>query len=111
MIENQATYNKHPGFLEYLRSADGLLVYMKELKGLLSGSDHGYRYWLELAAEVPQIPSRIQPTEVLFPVEYRLGQWFESKSMHEEARQAYLKAYEIDPVFAPTKQAVERLTR
>ncbi|WP_169334345.1 tetratricopeptide repeat protein [Rubritalea marina] len=111
LVKKEGKYHKHPAYLEYIRSLDGLLIYSKELKSRLVSQDHAKLYWLQLAAETPNIPSRIQPLEVIYPMQYRLGEFFEAQGDSEAALEAYRAATVKDPIYLPAHQAVERLSK
>ncbi len=99
-----------PYYPHMLMSLKTLMIYHNELAALREEeSGVGAMNWYNEAIDLQLGPSRLFPPNILYPLEYKLGRFYESKGDKLKAYESYAKANKRMPSHKASKVASERL--
>jgi len=94
----------------YLMSLKTLSVYHNELAAMREEkSGVGVVNWYNEASDLQLGPSRLFPPNILYPMEYRLGKYHESRKELKKAMVAYSEGLKRMPSHQASKVAFERI--
>ncbi|MEO1857843.1 MAG: tetratricopeptide repeat protein [Rubritalea sp.] len=95
----------------FMPALSSLIVLHKELTAQLSEKDGLAYNWYQAAIEALPAESRLLPSEILFPVEYRMGLYQKKVGMAEEAKASFKKALERRPLYLKAQVELDALKR
>ncbi len=102
--------SKKAYYPHYLMSLKTLSVYHNELAAMREEkSGVGVVNWYNEATDMQLGPSRLFPPNVLYPIEYRLGKYHESRKELKKALKAYAQGHKRMASHQATKIALKRV--
>ena len=108
LTQSQADYRGRPYYAHYLVLLQSLKIYRAELLAEIAGDEGAYGFYQE-AIDKQLLPNRYFPPLMLYPIEYKLGQYHERQGDLKRARGAYQLAYQRMPSHKKSKLAYEKL--
>ncbi len=94
----------------YLMSLKTLSIYHNELAAMREEkSGVGVVNWYNEAIDLQLGASRLFPPNILYPMEYKLGRYHESRKELKQAMDAYAKSHKRMPSHQASKQSIERV--
>jgi tetratricopeptide (TPR) repeat protein len=106
--DKRAQIRNQPYFNQYLILVKSLKVYHFELTAEMAG-DLGAYSFLQDAIDQQAQPTRRYPPNILYPMEYKLAEYYENKGNIKKARETYKLAHERMPSHPESRLAYERL--
>lgn len=107
LTKTQAEHRGQPYYGHYLVLLQSLKTYRAEFLAEIAGEDGAYGFYEE-AIDKQLLPNRYFPPSVLYPIEFKLGQYFEKRGDLNKAREQYQKAYQRMPSHQGTREAYEK---
>lgn len=110
LSDQRSEIRSKPYYAQYLMLVKALRVYHAELSAEIVGDTGAYSFFQE-AIDKQMQPTRYYPPNVLYPVEYKLAKYYESKGNLKKARETYKLALRRMPSHQQSKLAYERLMK
>ncbi len=108
LMESQAEHRGKPYYSHLLILIQSLKVYRAEMLAEVAGDEVAYGFYQE-AIDKQLMANRYFPPSVLYPLEYKLGQYYERKGDLKKARETYKIAIQRLPSHRGAKAAYDRL--
>lgn len=108
LMKSQADHRGKPYYSHLLILMQSLKVYRAEMLAELAGDEVAYGFYQE-AIDKQLLPNRYFPPSVLYPLEYKLGQYYERKGDLKKARETYKIAIQRLPSHRASKEAYDKL--
>ncbi|SHK05200.1 Tetratricopeptide repeat-containing protein [Rubritalea squalenifaciens DSM 18772] len=86
MQKAQPKMVQQPYYVDYVRALGALKIHQFELLGLLSAESELAANWYRSAIDRQHPSSRLLPPEILYPMEFRLAEYYQNESDLENAR-------------------------
>ena len=107
--EMQGEASRTPDFGSFLRSLNSLIILHNEVAAKLS-KNSGLSYnWYKAAIDAQKPGSRLLPPDILYPMEHRLGLYFEGVGESQKAKQAFEAAVLQRPSYRKSLKKVKAL--
>ncbi len=95
-------------YAHYRMQVEALNMYRVEMAAGIVGDAGAYNFYQE-AIEKQMLPTRYYPPNILYPMEYRLAQYYEKQGDLKKARLSYKAALSRMPSHRESKMAFKRL--
>ena len=107
LTKSQSDHRGKPYYGHYLVLLQSLKAYRGEFLAETAGENGAYGFYQE-AIDKQLLPNRYFPPNIMYPIEFKLAQYFEKKGDLQRARETYNLAYQRMPSHQKTKEAYEK---